>query len=138
MCSRPFSFDGQSGALPPPAGTLLWAEENVGAYERSVGGEHGTDVPVRVDRSLIGKRNIVGTSSTADGGGGALNADVVLGVQDFAHATRCEVRPQPRATALAKKLGMAAPPISSGGPFAYGLVARAEAQMYLDLPETVS
>jgi len=32
------SFDGQSGAVPPPMGSLMWAEQGIGAYERSVGG----------------------------------------------------------------------------------------------------
>ena len=75
------SFDGQSGALRPPDGTIVWAEENIGAYERSVGGEHGTDVPVRVDRSLIGQRNIA--------------TGQVTGVQSFSDVTRCEAAPQP-------------------------------------------
>ena len=26
------SYDGQSGAVAPAAGTLLWAEEGIGAY----------------------------------------------------------------------------------------------------------
>ena len=29
------SYDGQSGAVAPAAGTLLWAEEGIGAYARS-------------------------------------------------------------------------------------------------------
>jgi 3'(2'), 5'-bisphosphate nucleotidase len=116
------SFDGQSGALPPPAGTILWAEENKGAYERSIAGEHGTDVPIRVDRSLIGKRNIA--------------TGQVTGVQDFDEVTRCENAPLKRAESLASELGMKSSALSVGGPFAYGHVARGEAQTYFDLPDT--
>lgn len=36
-------------ARPPPRadGTILWAEQNIGSYERNIGGEHGTDVRVQ-------------------------------------------------------------------------------------------
>lgn len=115
------SFDGQSGALPPPEGTIMWAEENIGAYERSVGGEHGTDVVIRVDRSLIGKRDIA--------------SGQVTGVQDFADVTICEAAAQPRAADLAKKLGITSTPLQSEGPFAYGMLARGEAQVLFDLPD---
>ena len=74
------SYDGQSGAVAPAAGTLLWAEEGIGSYERSIGGEHGTDVRVRVDRCLIGKRNIAtgatGFERTGEGKDGAGLANV--------------------------------------------------------------
>ena len=118
------SFDGQSGAVRPDDGTILWAEENKGAYERAIGGTHGTDIPLRADRSLIGKRNIAA---------GQVNA-----VQDFAATTRCQVSAQPRAAALASDLGMPADVLSADGPFAYGLVARGEAMTYFDLPETAA
>ena len=115
------SFDGQSGALRPDDGVIMWAEENKGAYERSVAGLHGTDVPVRVDRSLIGKRDIA--------------SGQVTGVQDFADVTRCEDSPHPSAASLAKALGMGEAVQPAGGPFAYGLVARGEAQTYFELPD---
>ena len=116
------SFDGQSGAIRPPDGAILWAERNIGAYERSVGGEHGTDVPLRADRQLIGKRNIA--------------SGQVTGVQDFADVTRCEATPCARATALAEELGIKKAPAKSN--FAYGLVARGEAMTYFELPDTAA
>ena len=115
------SFDGQSGALRPDDGVIMWAEENKGAYERSIAGDHGTDVPVRVDRSLIGKRNIA--------------TGQVTGVQDFVGVTRCEDAAHPSAASLATALGMGEAVQPSGGPFAYGLVARGEAQTYFELPD---
>ena len=116
------SFDGQNGAVRPPDGSIMWAEEDKGAYERSVGGEHGTDVPLRVDRSLLGKRSIAN--------------QVVTGVQDFPDVTRGEAAAQPRAAKLAQELGMTKPPQQAGGPFVYGLIARGEVQTYFDLPDT--
>ena len=116
------SFDGQSGALKPEDGTILWAEENKGAYERSLAGEHGTDVVIRVDRSLIGKRNIA--------------AGQVAGVQDFDKVTRCEATPRVKAGSLASALGMTGEPLKAEGPLAYGAVARGEAQTYFELPDT--
>lgn len=115
------SFDGQSGAVTPPEGTLMWAEEFIGSYERAIGGEHGTDVRIRADRSLLGRRDIA--------------SGQVTGVQDLATVTRCEIAPQPRASSLASELGMTLPPLQAGGPFAYGLIARGEAQTYFDLPD---
>ena len=116
--SRGTNPDLDPGALPPPVGTIMWAEENKGAYERNIGGEHGTDVPIRVDRSLIGKRSI------AEG--------QVTGVQDFVDVTRAEARAQSsRAASLATELGIQAAPLQAEGPFAYGLVARGEAQLSL-------
>ena len=121
--SRGTNPDLDPGALPPPVGTIMWAEENKGAYERNIGGEHGTDVPIRVDRSLIGKRSI------AEG--------QVTGVQDFVDVTRAEARARSsRAASLATELGIQAAPLQAEGPFAYGLVARGEAQTYFELPET--
>jgi 3'-phosphoadenosine 5'-phosphosulfate (PAPS) 3'-phosphatase len=104
----------------------MWAEKNIGAYERSVGGEHGTDVPIRVDRSLLGRRDIA--------------TGQVVGVQDFATVSRCESgTPQPRAASLASGLGITSPPVQAGtGGFAYGLVARGEAQTYFDLPDSAA
>ena len=49
----------QVGAIVPADGTLLWAEAGVGSYERQIGGLHGSDVRVRVDRSRIGSRAAV-------------------------------------------------------------------------------
>lgn len=118
------SFDGQSGAVAPPVGTLLWAEEGIGAYERSIGGEHGTDVRVRADRSLIGLRNI--------------ETGQVTGVQKFAEVTRCESATYERAALLATQLGMTKPALKALGPFAYGLVARGEAQTYFELPDSAA
>jgi 3'-phosphoadenosine 5'-phosphosulfate (PAPS) 3'-phosphatase len=123
------SYDGQSGAVAPPAGTLLWAEEGIGAYERSIGGEHGTDVRVRVDRCLIGKRNIATGATAFDASSGF----------DWGTVTRCEVEPRLRAAALATELGASAQPVlKAEGPFAYGLVARGEAQTYFELPDEVA
>jgi len=131
------SFDGQSGAVPPPMGSLMWAEQGIGAYERSVGGEHGTDVRIRVDRALIGRRDIVGTAWTRpDRDNGPLPVDKTTGVQDFgAEVIRCEAAAQPRAAALASELGISGEPLQAKGPFAYGLIARGEAMAYFDLPD---
>ena len=83
----------------------------------------GTDVRVRVDRSLIGRRNIA--------------TGQVVGTQDFGSVTRCEAAEGtcPRAAELAAELGIGAAPLQAGGlAAAYGLVARGEAQTYFELP----
>lgn len=59
----------------------------------------------------------------------------MTGVQDFKVATRCEWVTSCRASTLASELGITAPPMQAGGPFAYGLVACGEAQTYFDLPD---
>jgi len=114
------SYDGQSGAVAPPVGCLMWAEEGIGAYERSVGGEHGTDIRIRVDRCLIGRRSI------AQG--------VTTGVQDFSDVVRTEASAQARAAALASQVGISTV-LPADGPFAYGAVARGEAHVYLEMPD---
>ena len=126
------SFDGQSGAVAPPDGTIMWAEKNIGAYERSIAGEHGTDVPIRVDRSLIGKRFLGVDVGSADYN---LGTRKCAGVQDLSQTTRCEATARPKAEALAAELGITQAPIASKGPFAYGLVARGEAQTLFELPD---
>jgi len=126
LLRMPASMDGQIGAVPVNGGTLLWAEEGKGAYERGIGDEHGLDVRIRVDASLIGKRTL----------------DVRIGASwqpvpeaDFAEVTRCEAEPQPRAAKLAEELGIGQTISPGRTPFAYGLVARGEAQVYTDLPD---
>lgn len=117
------SYDGQSGAVTPPAGCLMWAEEGIGAYERSVGGEHGSDIRIRVDRCLIGRRSI------AQG--------VATGVQDFSDVVRTEATAQLRAATLASQMGISKPVLCADGPFAYGLIARGEAHVYLEMPDDI-
>jgi len=132
------SYDGQSGAVAPAAGTLLWAEEGIGAYERSIGGEHGTDVRVRVDRCLIGKRNIATGATAFDRNGEGKDGAGLANVFDWGVVTRCEGEPRPRAASLATELGQVKPVLQAEGPFPYALVARAEAQCYFELPDEVA
>lgn len=56
-------------------------------------------------------------------------------MQDFSSVTRCESEACPRAAKLAADLGITAAPLAAGGPFAYGLVARGEAQTFFDVPD---
>lgn len=129
LLRMPASMDGQIGAVPVNGGTLMWAEEGQGAYERSIGDEHGMDVRIRVDASLIGKRSLVGT-----GVPGA--RPVPVPEADFAEVTRCEAETQPRAAKLAEELGITQTVSPGRTHFAYGLVARGEAQVYTDLPDS--
>ena len=147
------SYDGQSGAVAPAAGTLLWAEEgigayarsnrspyphrspsplttrhsplttrphphphphtnprpNLGAYERGIGGEHGTDVRVRVDRCLIGKRNIATGATAFERSGEGKDGAGLANTFDWGVVTRCEGEPRPRAASLAAELGQVKP-----------------------------
>ena len=107
------SYDGQSGAVAPAAGTLLWAEEGIGSYERSIGGEHGTDVRVRVDRCLIGKRNIATGATAFERTGEGKDGAGLANVFDWSTVTRCEATPRARATSLAAELGQTKPPLQA-------------------------
>jgi hypothetical protein len=132
------SYDGQSGAVAPAAGTLLWAEEGIGAYERGIGGEHGTDVRVRVDRCLIGKRSIATGATAFERSGEGKDGAGLANTFDWGVVTRCEGVPRPRAASLATELGQVKPVLQAEGPFPYALVARAEAQCYFELPDEVA
>ena len=131
------SYDGQSGAVAPPVGTVMWAEEGIGSYERAIGGEHGADVRIRVDRCRIGKRNVGTKIGSSDFETDKRGNPLVVNEFDWDKVTWCEAETRQRAGSLAKELGIAQPVLKAEGPFAYGLVARGEAQCYFELPDTV-
>ena len=124
------------GAIVPADGTLLWAEAGVGSYERQIGGLHGSDVRVRVDRSRIGSRAAVPDLSReeweAASAGGGIGAPPPL-----SEAVRCALDgAQERSDALVTALGLPkeAPLVVPHPLVGYAAVARGEAQLFVDLP----
>ena len=82
---------------------------NLGAYERGIGGEHGTDVRVRVDRCLIGKRSIATGATAFERSGEGKDGAGLANTFDWGVVTRCEGEPRPRAASLAIELGQVKP-----------------------------
>ena len=133
---RPAPSLPQVGAIVPADGTLLWAEAGVGSYERQIGGLHGSDVRVRVDRSRIGSRAAVPDLSReeweAASAGGGIGAPPPL-----SEAVRCALDgAQERSDALVTALGLPkeAPLVVPHPLVGYAAVARGEAQLFVDLP----